>query len=168
MVHVLSLKSSKPAIVLEGSDVFWLDSRTLARVTEHESVQRLETFAVDTTKHELSPGQVIGELPQGASADNFQYSLSGGILVFSALVFPDYNLSTVAVQDKAYEERGTTAYVFDDTFVRHWDTWRGPKRSRLFSVSLQKVGDQWTLGSEYFRPLLDTDHVCLLVHNTKI
>jgi hypothetical protein len=158
---VLSLKGSTPTITIEGSALFWLDSRTLARVTENDGIQKLEAFSIDHAKHKLSSPALIGELPKGASADNFQYSLDGGILVFSAPVFSDYDLSTVAEQDKTYEERGTSAYVFDDTFVRHWDTWRGPKKSRLFSVTLEGQGHQWVLGTEYFRPLLDTDHVRL-------
>ncbi|KIM30118.1 hypothetical protein M408DRAFT_67081 [Serendipita vermifera MAFF 305830] len=159
-VHVLPLKGSTPAITMEGSAVFWLDSCTLARVTEKDGVQKLEALEIVTTTStaEFSTPTVIGELPKGASADNFQYNLDGGILVFSAYVYPDYNLSTIAEQDDAYEERGTTAYVFDDTFVRHWDTWRGQKSSRLFSVDLGKKDGQWKLGSDYFRPLLDTEH----------
>lgn len=158
---MLPLNANTPPISIEGSAVFWLDSRTLARVTENDGVQKLEAFNIDTSKHkaELSPPTTIGELPKGAGADNFQYTLDGGILVFSSYVYPDYNLSTIVEQDKAHEERGTTAYVFDDTFVRHWDTWRGLKSSRLFGVTLQKKDGQWKLGSEYFRPLLDTDHV---------
>jgi hypothetical protein len=141
--------------------VFWLDSRTLARVTENDGIQKLEAFRVHTANHTLSSPTLIGGLPKGASANNFRYSSDGGILVFSAPVFSDYDLATVAEQDKAHEERGTSAYVFDDTYVRHWDTWRGPKKSRLFSVALEKNKGQWKLGSEYFRPLLNTDHVRL-------
>lgn len=156
---MLFLTGSTPAITIEGSTVFWLDSRTLARVTENDGIQKLEAFSIDKTNHELSSPALIGELPKGASADNFRYSLDGGILVFSAPVFSDYDLASVAEQDKAYEERGTSAYVFDNTYVRHWDTWRGPKKSRLFSVTLEKNDNHWKLGSEYFRPLLNTDHV---------
>jgi hypothetical protein len=159
VIHVLSLTDGMPTITIEGSAAFWLDSRTLVRVTENDGIQKLEAFSIDLAKHKVSSPALIGEFPKGASADNFQYSSDGSVLVFSASVFADYDLSTVAEQDKAYEQRGTSAYVFDDTFVRHWDTWRGPKKSRLFGVALEKKGGQWKLGSEYFRPLFDTDHV---------
>jgi hypothetical protein len=73
-------------------------------------------------------------------------------------VYSDTNLSTVASQDEAYAGRGDSALVYDTSFVRHWDTWRGPKRSALFSVSLSSNGDAWTLGSEYKSPMKDTTH----------
>jgi hypothetical protein len=158
---------------LDASGVFWLNSRTLGRVKEDDGVQTIEAFSIsledpdseaqNQNQNRLSAKDpvTVGTLPKGILADNFQYSQDAGILVFSALVYDDYDLTTVEEKDKAREERGTTAYVFDDTFVRHWDTWRGPKKSRLFSVSLvQSQEDQsWKLGDEFYRPLLHTDHV---------
>ncbi|KAG8808736.1 hypothetical protein FRC19_005695 [Serendipita sp. 401] len=162
-IHLFSLSGHGPTTTkLEGSSAFWLDSRTLARITEKDGTQTLETFDIssggDSLEFSFSTANLVGSFPKGISADNFQYTQEGEMLVFSALVYPDYDLQTVADQNKAYEERGTTAYVFDDTFVRHWDTWRGPKKSRLFSVSLTKGKGIWELGSEFFRPLLDTEH----------
>ena len=170
--HIFCLKG-KACIIIEGSMFFWLDSRTLARVTETGKVQKLESIDVIVNESDclsFADPSTIGTLPKGISADNFQFTQHGGFMVFSALVYPDYDLTTVAEQDKQYEERGTSAYVFDNTFVRHWDTWRGPKKSRLFSVELTKedgwwhlgkwhLGKGWHLGSEFYRPLLDTEHV---------
>jgi len=159
--HIFSLKGNA-STTIEGSTFFWLDSRTLARVTETEGVQKLESIDVivnESNELSLVDPSTIGTLPKGISADNFQFTQHGGFMVFSALVYPDYDLTTVAEQDKQYEERGTSAYVFDNTFVRHWDTWRGPKKSRLFSVELTKEDGGWHLGSEFYRPLLDTEHV---------
>ncbi|KAG8813035.1 hypothetical protein FRC17_001702, partial [Serendipita sp. 399] len=161
-IHLFRIDGHESTTTLEGSSAFWLDSSTLARVTEKDGTQTLETFDIssgaDLAQMSLSSANVVGTFPKGISADNFQYTQGGGLLVFSALVYPDYDLQTVARQDKAYEERGTTAYVFDDTFVRHWDTWRGPKKSRLFAVALKKGDVSWELGNEFFRPLLDTQH----------
>ncbi len=164
-------------MTIEGSTFFWLDSRTLARVTETEKVQKLESLDIivnEANELSLADPSTIGTLPKGISADNFQFTQHGGLLVFSASVYPDYDLTTVAEQDKEYEERGTSAYVFDNTFVRHWDTWRGPKKSRLFSVALTKENRRWHLGgwhlgNEFYRPLLDTEHVssgtCYFYHS---
>jgi hypothetical protein len=45
---------------------------------------------------------------------------------------------------------------------RHWDTWVGPKRSSLFTVSLSKDSDdKWSLGSEFINVLKGTGHVSL-------
>jgi len=71
-------------------------------------------------------------------------------------------VSSVKEQDEAYENRGTTALVYDTAYVRHWDTWAGPKRSTLFGVSLGKEDGKWVLGNDYVAPLKDTGHVSIL------
>jgi hypothetical protein len=81
--------------------------------------------------------------------------------VFASDVYNDTSLETVADQDKAYAERGDSAYVYDDTFVRHWDTWCGPKRTIIFTVSLEPSSPsplEWTLGKKYISPLQGTTH----------
>lgn len=158
---MIPLASNASSIAIKGATFFWLDRRTLARVSEADGIQTLEAFNITCDPLNLSVDLplTIGTLPKGAAADNFQYAHGSGMLVFSSSVYADYDLSTVAEQDEAYKERGTTAYVFDNTFVRHWDTWRGPKKSRLFSIELTKGDNGWKLGNEFYRPLLDTEHV---------
>ncbi|CAE6421504.1 unnamed protein product [Rhizoctonia solani] len=95
----------------------------------------------------LSPVRV-GEFPD-AQLSNFKYSKSGA-LVFSAYVYEDRNLSSVREQDEKWRNRGNTALVYDENFVRHWDEYRGPKRQALFSVDLKKNKGEWTLGEEVF------------------
>ncbi|KDN41730.1 hypothetical protein RSAG8_07261, partial [Rhizoctonia solani AG-8 WAC10335] len=80
---------------------------------------------------------------------NFKYSKSGA-LVFSAYVHEDRNLSSVREQDERWRNRGNTALVYDENFVRHWDEYRGPKRQALFSVDLKKKDGAWSLGEEVF------------------
>lgn len=160
-VHLFSLDFHLPAATIDGLGVFWIDSRSLIRVKEDEGVQTLEVLEVTVNKNNLtvSPPKIIGALPKSASADNFLYSQEAGILAFSAAVYDDYDLHTVSSQDEVHATRGTSAYVFDETFVRHWDTWRGPKKNRLFSVSLTKSDGTWNLGDTFYRPLLHTTHV---------
>jgi hypothetical protein len=132
------------------------------RVTEDVGVQKLEAFEVTVNKNSLtvSSPKTIGALPKSASAGNFLYSREAGILVFSAAVYDDYDIHTVQSHDDAHAALRTTAYVFDETFVRHWDTWRGQKKNRLFSVDLTKSDDgSWKLGDTFYRPLLNTTHV---------
>lgn len=83
-----------------------------------------------------------------------------GRLVFSDYVYPDGNLTSVKENDEAWENRGTSAMVYDTTFVRHWDTWVGPKSSSLFAVQLAKGSDEkWELATEFVNPLNGTGHV---------
>jgi len=161
-VYLFSLDFHLPAATIEGLGVFWIDSNSLIRVTEDDGVQILEVLEVTVNKNGLtvSAPKIIGALPKSASADNFLYSQEAGILVFSAAVYEDYDVHTVNSHDEVHAARGTSAYVFDETFVRHWDTWRGPKKNRVFSVDLTKSDDgTWKLGDTYYRPLLHTTHV---------
>lgn len=131
-------------------------------MTEDDGVQVLETIevTVNETSLDVSARKTIGALPKGASAENFLYSQQAGILVFSASVYDDHDIHTINSQDEAHAARGTSAYVFDETFVRHWDRWCGPKKNRLFSLDLTKSDDgSWQLGDTFYRPLLHTTHV---------
>lgn len=64
-------------------------------------------------------------------------------------------------QDESFENRGTTALVYDQTYVRHWDTWTRPKKSTLWSVGLGKADNdgKWILSGEYIAPLKGSGHV---------
>ena len=102
---------------------------------------------------------LVGTFPEGVTPANFKYVPGIARLVFSAYVFSDGNLFTVKEQNEAYENRGTTALVYDETFERHWDTWNGPKRSKLFTVKIAKdpKEGQWKLG-EFEAPMKDSKH----------
>uniref|UniRef100_A0A8H8CEI2 Dipeptidyl-peptidase V n=1 Tax=Psilocybe cubensis TaxID=181762 RepID=A0A8H8CEI2_PSICU len=165
-VYVVSLDLSKPKsiqIPLEkGGDTFWLSSRTLANAIGGDL--QTEVYAYDisidasVSDNHVKEPVLIGTIPS-KTASNFKYNSQTGNLVFSAYVYPDGNLSTVAEQDKAWEERGNSAYVYDDTYVRHWDEWQGKKGPQLFSVQLQKGADGvWSLNDDFKSPLQGTKH----------
>lgn len=104
---------------------------------------------------------MIGTIPSKTAA-NFRYNQHTGNLIFSAAVYNDGNLSTVADQDKQWESRGNTALVYDETYERHWDTWTGKKGSQLFSVPLSQGKDGlWQVGDSVKSPLQGTKHVLL-------
>ncbi|KIJ54989.1 hypothetical protein M422DRAFT_24847 [Sphaerobolus stellatus SS14] len=148
---------------LKDGEAFWLDARTLAHVVSADEGKSQEVYAV-SVQDDASQGvkfasepALIGKFP-ATGLTNFKYSVEASTLVFSAYVWPDTNLNTVKEQDEAYENRGTTALVYDNAYVRHWDTWAGPKRSTLFTVGLKKENDKWVLGDNYLAPLNGTNH----------
>ncbi|KAG6890830.1 hypothetical protein C0995_003263 [Termitomyces sp. Mi166 len=158
--------SAKPLeIPLEkGGEAFWIQSRTVAHVVEGEV--GLDIYAMDVTLETgdadvltiVNTPVLIAKLPN-KSATNFRYSIESGVLVFSDYVYPDGNLTSVVEQDDAYEARGNTAYVYDATYERHWDTWVGPKKSSLFSVSLYQDPDhKWVFGGQFINLLQGTKH----------
>ncbi|KAJ3574733.1 hypothetical protein NP233_g1569 [Leucocoprinus birnbaumii] len=155
--------------ITNGGEFFWLTGTTLAHAVEGKS-DNLEIYAYEcrgsynaaTASEEplkiSSEGTLIGSIPS-KTATNFRYNPVSRHLVFSDNVYADGNISTIKEQDEAWENRGNSAYVYDDTYVRHWDTWIGPKKAQLFSVLLQLNPDRaWKMGQEFHAPLKGTGH----------
>ncbi|KAG6857145.1 hypothetical protein H0H87_008715 [Tephrocybe sp. NHM501043] len=151
----------------KGGEAFWIRPRTVAHVVEGDA--GLDIYALDIKFAAPSQGHagiletidipvLIAKLPN-KSATNFRYSTTSGLLVFSDYVYADGNLTSVAEQDDAYEARGNSAYVYDTTYERHWDTWVGPKKSSLFSVPWYQDPDRkWVFGGEFTNLLQGTKH----------
>ncbi|KAK2465265.1 hypothetical protein APHAL10511_002619 [Amanita phalloides] len=166
-IHVIPIDSSATPLQIplpKGGDAFWLDSRAIGHAVEGAKGTELYAVQLDfesqTGGLNVSPPILLGHFPT-KTVTNYRYSPEAGFLVFSDYAWPDGNLSTVKAQDNKWDKRGNTAYVYDTTFVRHWDTWLGKKRPFLFSVSLSKNSDgKWVLGDEYYNPLKGTGHHC--------
>ncbi|KAF7768229.1 hypothetical protein Agabi119p4_7472 [Agaricus bisporus var. burnettii] len=156
-------------IPLPKGEVFWLSGTTLAHVVEGDK-DNLEIYAFEVCGGydaatasdrplDLSCNRVlIGTIPT-KTATNFKYNARSRHLVFSDNVYDDYDLNTVNERDKLLASRGTTAMIYDSTYVRHWDTWVGPKKSALFSVALFLHPDyNWRMGPEFFSPMKGSSH----------
>ena len=177
-------------------DAFWLDDHTIGHVVSGAASSstsssapspnqasnsasnkayelyvisvKLETENARTTIKAPSSPVLVGSFPEGVTPSNFKYVSKASKLLFSAYVFPDGDLTTVKGQSEAYEARGNTALVYDETYERHWDTWVGPKRSQLFTVGLTKTqiepqaqGQEakwkWVLADEWGSPMKGLD-----------
>lgn len=145
----------------KGGEAFWIHPRTIAHVVEAE--EGLEIYALDVkfdaeVLETPEPPKLIGKLPNKA-ATNFRYSATSGYLVFSDSVYADGNLTSVKEKDDAWASRGNTAYVYDSTYVRHWDTWVDDKKQSLFSVRLFQDPDRnWNFGEQFVNLLQGTKH----------
>ncbi|KAI0076295.1 hypothetical protein K474DRAFT_1691388 [Panus rudis PR-1116 ss-1] len=150
-----------------GGEAFWIDPRTVGHaVDEGEGKDKVKvlyaiSLKVDTNDATIStfPDSpvLIGKLPT-ATASNFIFNGKSEYLIFSDNVYEDGDITKVKEHDEAWENRGDTAHVYDETFDRHWDTWVGPKKSSLFSVKLIKVGGKYVLGTNYINLLNGTGH----------
>jgi hypothetical protein len=147
-------------------EAFWLDSRTIAHVVTNEQTKVQDIYTISIlfdagSELVTNSPSLIGSIPTTTST-NFRYIPGSDYLVFSDSVYEDGDLKNVKDNDKAWDDRGTTAFVYDETYVRHWDTWGGPKHSSLFSVRLsQDEGGNWTLGNDFVNVLNGTKHVNL-------
>ncbi|KAI5123133.1 hypothetical protein M0805_000836 [Coniferiporia weirii] len=166
-IWIASLESTASPLEIplaNGGDTFWLDDRTIGHVVAGSDGKGHELYAVSvksesrTLRAPESP-VLAGAFPAGVIPANFKYASGATRLVFSAYVYADGDLATVKEQNEAYEARGNTALVYDETYERHWDTWTGPKRSKLFTVQLAKgKNGKWALGDEFAAPLRDYKH----------
>ncbi|TFK74830.1 alpha/beta-hydrolase [Pluteus cervinus] len=151
----------------KAGEAFWLNSRTIGHVVEGDKSQELYAITLNFQSVDgaqtnepasASDPSLITKIP-ATTASNFRYVASSGYLVFSAYVYEDGNLNSTLKKDKDWEERGTTAFVYDSAFPRHWDTWATPKRPSLFSSKLSLGSDQkWTSGDQYTNLLKGTGH----------
>ena len=173
-IFVASIESTIQPLEIpfaNGGEAFWLDARTIAHaVDEGEAEDKIKALYVFSVEYETG-GDVgilstpenpifIGKFPT-ATPTNFKYNPEADTLLFSDFVFADGDLKAVKKHDEEWANRGDSAYVYDNGLERYWDTWAGPKKRSLFTVSLKKRSDgKWTLGSEFPSPLNGTGHVC--------
>lgn len=152
----------------KGGQAFWLTPRVIAHVVPNENTNVQDIYAIsvefetqpskDARISTPNPPVLIGSFPTSTS-DNFRYIPESGVLVFSDSVYVDGELKAVKDEDEAWQGRGNTALVYDETYVRHWDTYRGPKHLSLFSVTLAQENGIWSLGEEFINLLAGTKHV---------
>ena len=73
----------------------------------------------------------VSRLPVGVG--DLGLSPDGSHFAFSAEVFVDCeDLACTASRLEARENTGSTGSVYDELFVRHWDTWKDGRRKHLF------------------------------------
>lgn len=120
--HPHKLFSAPPK---DAKEFVWLSPTVAAYINGssllHFSIRK-EALKDWKTMHTL-------DFPKGIEPSGLQYEPKSHTLAFSAAVWgPDASLEDTETGDKKFEKRGDSALVFDDLFVRHWDTWRTPGR----------------------------------------
>ncbi|MEO8230803.1 MAG: S9 family peptidase, partial [Ignavibacteriota bacterium] len=70
-------------------------------------------------------------------ASVFEWSADGKKILFVSSVYPECTTQDCNEQkDKAKEESKVKAEIFTELMYRHWDNWRGHKRSHLFLLDV--------------------------------
>lgn len=71
-------------------------------------------------------------------ASGFKWSTDGKKILFISSVYPDCTTQTCNEEnDKATGESKVKAKIFTQLMYRHWNDWRGDKRSHLFILDLE-------------------------------
>ncbi|KAI0036528.1 Alpha/Beta hydrolase protein [Vararia minispora EC-137] len=162
VVASLDSKAQLEIPLPKGGEAFWLGPTTLGHVIPDSDSKISELYAIDihveTETVTPEPPALLGSFPT-TSATNFVYSPKAGTIVFSDYVYADGDLTHVKEGDEEWANRGNTAYVYDEGYERHWDTWIGPKRPSLFTVKLTHGPDgKWTFGGTFTNVLNGTGH----------
>ena len=87
-------------------------------------------------------------------ASGIRWSNDGNKILFTSMVYPDCTTQECNKEkDVAKENCKVEAEVFTELMYRHWDDWRGPKRSHLFLMDLKsKAATDLTLNCVHDTP----------------
>ncbi|MDP4116927.1 MAG: S9 family peptidase [Bacteroidota bacterium] len=88
--------------------------------------------------------------------NDYRWSDNYKKLLFTSSVYPDCQTDDCnKVKDDKESTSKVKAKIFDELFFRHWNEWRGDKRSHLFVLDLDKnVQKDLTPGSKYDIPTI--------------
>lgn len=162
-----SATSPKPVLEhLSSLEAAWIDSHTFVflrqpglstadgsadhpvDVSNTKQAERIKEAAAKASGVEVWAKDVVkgdeykvGRLPTDVS-DLKVISTGHGnaILAFSALVYPDGDPYAVKEHDEKVEkvENGANVKVYDELFIRHWDTWK-PTHGQLKQVQIVRL-----------------------------
>ncbi|MFT4197563.1 MAG: S9 family peptidase [Pseudoxanthomonas sp.] len=116
-----------PALSPDGATVYFLSAKSGSQ----------QLYALP-----LAGGQPrqLTDLP--LDVDSYKLSPQGDRIAFSVGVYQDCG-SDLACTKKKLDQAGaakTSGKVFDELFVRHWDTWNDGRRNTLFVAALPAAG----------------------------
>lgn len=135
---------NSPSFSADGQTVYFLSGKSgsqqlYAIPTSGGEPRQLTGFALDVGSYKISP--------------------DGGRIAFSADTFADCKADFACTRKKleATSAKKNTGVLFDNMFVRHWDTWADGRRSRLFVAALPAAGAQPVASATSLTDSLDGD-----------
>jgi dipeptidyl aminopeptidase/acylaminoacyl peptidase len=121
-----SANDTHPRWAVLGVSIYFLSTRTGS-----QQIWRLP----------LTGGEAVQITDYALDVTTFRFSPSGGRVALSMEVFQDCpDLKCTRDRLNANVRSKTTGRVFDNLFVRHWDTWSNGTRSNLFVAPLNLDG----------------------------
>ncbi|KAJ9124302.1 hypothetical protein QFC22_001102 [Naganishia vaughanmartiniae] len=155
LIHLNETSGSEPRLLVESipdafsfSDPIWLSDNHIAYINRTGADVELWYKGINVKSHDQSgsygnPCHLL-DFPAGSSPSALKYlaaagkdSSHGGVLAFSAHVWKGHSIEETARLEKEYESRGDGAMMWDETYIREWDTWRNPdKVHQLFLAPL--------------------------------
>ncbi|MEE7547440.1 S9 family peptidase, partial [Xanthomonas sp. Kuri4-1] len=125
---------NSPEFSADGKTVYFLSAKSgtqqlYALALAGGAPRQLTAFAVDVDSYKLSP--------------------QGDRIAFSAGVYQACGSDLACTGDKLKADTGAKAsgVVFDQLFVRHWDTWNDGRRNTLFVAELPRAAGTPVVGA---------------------
>lgn len=135
---------NSPALSPDGKTVYFLSSKSgtqqlYAQPMTGGTPQQVTAFAVDVDSYKLSP--------------------DGKRIAFSAGVFQDCGSDLACTKTKLASVKNAKAsgVVYDQLFVRHWDTWNDGRRNTLFVAEPPAAGAKAVVGASAISATLAGD-----------
>ena len=125
-------KSTRKLTTHEANDTSprWApDGKTLYFLSARSGSQQVWRLSLDG-------GEPVQVTREPLDVDNLEIAPGGKMLLFSMAVFPATTAQATHEKLEAKEKSKATGMVFDQLFVRHWDTWNDGTRNHLFSWPL--------------------------------
>ena len=137
-----NLRPLKNSADNESSPVFSPDGKTIAYSYKGQ---------IWTCDYKGNNAKQLTDVYTGVSG--FEYSPDGTKALFTSMVYPDCNTQDEnKKKDEAKDACPVEAEIFTELMYRHWDDWRGPKRSHLFLYDVA--------GGEYTDLMLNSPFDC--------
>ncbi len=136
-IHLLALDTpdARPVTLAEGSGPAWsVDGKRLLFIAAADGRNQVWSVAASGG----TPQQVT-DCP--VAVNNFRLSPDGALLALSIDVFDDApGLANTRQLLDARQAEPASGHVYEQMFVRHWDTWADDRHSQLFVVPLDDTG----------------------------
>jgi len=117
---------SNPCWAPDGKSVYFISSRS--------GSSQLWRIPIDGGEaRQITPAMSLSNGDELLDVGNLIISRDGKYLAFTMEVFPDCNDPAETKQRlDEIEQRKSTGRIYENIFVRHWDTWKDGRRSHLF------------------------------------
>ena len=133
-----------------NTDIYLIDAdgKNLRALKNSEKNESEPKFALDGKSIAFTRGAQIWQCNLDGSnekqltniytgASDFEWSSDGKKMLFVSSVYPECTTQDCNEQkDKAKEESKVKAEIFTELMYRHWNDWRGHKRSHLFILDV--------------------------------
>ncbi len=110
---------SNPCFSADGKSIFFVSSRS--------GSSQIWKIAVDG-------GEAVQVTDSPLDVGNLVLSPDGKHIAFTVEVFPNLSIEQTKKKLDEIKNKKATGIVYDKLFVRHWNVWKGGRRSHLFVV----------------------------------